>query len=158
MNNCENVSYFLPRRRASADIKLLRFELQAQGHTPSEGIGVEWCVAQPTENLSPQSAAAALGVEVWAPQSVVMQRYRTLQLRYPPEQFSERHLEWRPAANLLSSPRKRLNWYWQSGLIPNPSSKIPATPNVIWDAQSAENPISAAQAVERFVQFFSRKE
>jgi hypothetical protein len=145
-----NVPHALqPRRRASSDIKLLRLELLPKGETPSEYIGVDWSPAQPTENLSPDKAALALGVEVWAPQSVVKKRYRMLQLRYPPEQFSQRHLDWRPASELLSSPRARLNWYWQSGLIPNPWSATPHAAELLWDGESAEPPITAAVAMER---------
>jgi len=138
-----------PRRRASSDIKLLRLELITKGQSPAEYIGVDWSPAQPTENLSPDKAALALGVEVWAPQSVVKNRYRMLQFRYPPEQFSQRHLDWRPASELLSSPRARLNWYWQSGLIPNPWSATSHAPNSLWDADSAEPPITAALAMKR---------
>ncbi len=147
-----------PRRRASSEIKLLRLELVSHGHSPCEGIGVEWNAAQPTENLSPESAAAALGVEIWAPQSVVKQRYRTLQFRYPPEQFSERHLEWRPAADLLGSPRARLNWYWQSGLIPNPVSAAKPSESTIWDEESAEPAIDADVAVQRFAKIVLEKD
>jgi hypothetical protein len=146
--NTEN--HWQPRRRASSEIKLLRLELLVRGNSPTSGIGVEWSAAQPTENLSPESASEALGVEIWAPQSVVKKRYRTLQLRYPPEQFSERHMEWRPAAELLASPRARLNWYWQSGLVPNPHSCVPHSESVLWDAESSEEIVSAKLAVERF--------
>lgn len=107
-----------PRRRASVDIKLLRLELIPRGKTPCETISHEWSSAQPTENLSPEMAAASLKVDVWAAQSVVRDRYRKLQKRYPPEQFSDKHLHLRPAFELLSEPVVRLNWYWQSGLIP----------------------------------------
>jgi hypothetical protein len=151
-------THLSPRRRASSEIKLLRLELLSHGHSPCEGIGVEWNAAQPTENLSPESAAATLGVEIWAPQSVVKQRYRTLQFRYPPEQFSERHLEWRPAADLLGSPRARLNWYWQSGLIPNPVSAAKASEHAIWDEESAEIAISAELAMKRFAKIVSGKD
>lgn len=138
-----------PRNRASSDIKLLRLELIPKGKSPAECIGVDWSPAQPTENLSPDKAAAALGVEVWAPQSAVKKRYRMLQLRYPPEQFAQRHLDWRPASELLSSPRARLNWYWQSALIPNPWSAAPSTKESLWDEKSVEPAISATLAMER---------
>ncbi len=163
-NSLNETHYWPPRRRASGEIKLLRLELVVRGQTPCDGIGVEWSLAQPTENLSPESAAAALGVEIWCTQSGVKNRYRTLQLRYPPEQFSERHLEWRPAAELLSSPRARLNWYWQSGLIPHPSSKIPGTGTgtdavgaaeglamgVLWDSRAVEPILDSQTAIQRF--------
>jgi len=93
-------------------------ELIPRGKTPCETISHEWSPAQPTENLSPELAAASLKVDVWSPQSTVRARYRKLQLRYPPEQFTEMHLHLRPAYELLSEPVARLNWYWQSGLIP----------------------------------------
>lgn len=107
-----------PRRRASVDIKLLRLELVPRGKTPCETISHEWSPAQPTENLSPQLAAASLKVDIWSAQSTVRERYRKLQLRYPPEQFTEMHLHLRPSFELLSEPVARLNWFWQSGLIP----------------------------------------
>jgi hypothetical protein len=107
-----------PRRRASVDIKLLRLELIPRGKTPCETISHEWSSAQPTENLSPEMAASSLKVDIWAAQSVVRERYRKLQKRYPPEQFSDMHLHLRPAFELLSEPVLRLNWYWQSGIIP----------------------------------------
>jgi hypothetical protein len=146
-----------PRHRASSEIKLLRLELIPKGQSPAEDIGVDWSPAQPTENLSPDKAAQSLGIEVWAPQSVVKKRYRTLQLRYPPEQFSQRHLDWRPAAELLSSPRARLNWYWQSGLIPNPWSAVAFSEDQLWDSESAEPPINAAVALERATGQFNAK-
>jgi hypothetical protein len=112
------VSVLEPRRRASVDIKLLRLELLPRGKTPCETISHEWSPAQPTENLSPELAAASLKIDVWSAQSTVRERYRKLQLRYPPEQFTEMHLLLRPSFELLSDPVARLNWYWQSGLIP----------------------------------------
>lgn len=60
-----------PRRKAAVDIKLLRLELFPRGRTPCEEISHEWSPAQPTENLSPEAAAALLRIEIWAPQSVV---------------------------------------------------------------------------------------
>lgn len=114
-----------PRRRASVDIKLLRLELVPRGKTPCETISHEWSPAQPTENLSPELAASTLKVDVWSTQSIVRGRYRKLQLRYPPEQFTEMHLHLRPAFELLSEPVARLNWYWQSGLIPLVGERAP---------------------------------
>jgi hypothetical protein len=138
-----------PRRRASSDIKLLRLDLLPRGESPCEGIGVEWSPAQPTENLSPDKAAAALGIEIWAPQSVVRKRYRSLQLRYPPDQFGERHIDWRPSAELLGNPTARLNWYWQSGLVPNIASHLPAHSQPLWDQAAVEPPITASLAIAR---------
>ena len=114
-----------PRRRASVDIKLLRLELVPRGKTPCETISHEWSPAQPTENLSPELAASTLKVDVWSTQSIVRGRYRKLQLRYPHEQFTEMHLHLRPAFELLSEPVARLNWYWQSGLIPLVGERAP---------------------------------
>ncbi|NBO37319.1 hypothetical protein EBU99_01915 [bacterium] len=130
-----------PRRRAAVDIKLLRLELLPRGRTPCETISHEWSPAQPTENLTPDAAAEALKVELWAPQSVIKERYRKLQMRYPPEQFPERHIVLRPAFELLSDPVVRLNWFWQSGLIP-----------IMWSERSIEesplwNKISCPQAL-----------
>lgn len=116
-----------PRRRAAVEIKLLRLELLPRGRTPCETISHEWSPAQPTDNLSPDDAAEALKIDVWAPRSLVKERYLKLQMRYPPEQFPEKHTMLRPAAELLSNPVLRLNWFWQSGLIP-----------LIWADQTAE--------------------
>ena len=117
MNNLED-NVTVPRRCAASEIKLLRLDLFSHSKSICEDIGNEWNHAQPAETLSPARASEFLGVDVWAVQSVVKKRYKTLQLRYPPEQFSEKHLDWRPSYELLSSPRKRLNWFWQSGFIP----------------------------------------
>lgn len=127
-----------PRRRVSVDIKLLRLELVVKGASPFDGIGYEWSHAQPTESLSPQSAAQSLNVEEWAPSSVVKSRYKKLQLRYPPEQFTQKHLELRPSAELLGDSANRLNWYWQSGLIPEFYSELVAQENSLWDRESVE--------------------
>jgi hypothetical protein len=107
------------RRFAVVDIKLLRLGLVSRENGPIEGISVEWVQAQPTENLSPFSAAQALGVKPWSLPSIVESRYRKLTLRFPPEQCAMQHMEWRPAADLLGSAVNRLNWYWQSGKIPD---------------------------------------
>ncbi|MES2615247.1 MAG: hypothetical protein V4591_07525 [Bdellovibrionota bacterium] len=108
----------IPRRCAASEIKLLRLDLFANSKSACEDIGCEWNHAQPAETLSPARAAALLEVEIWARQSVVKKRYKTLQLRYPPEQFSHKHTDLRPAYELLSNPRRRLNWFWQSGFVP----------------------------------------
>lgn len=140
-----------PRRRAAAEIKLLRLELRPQGHTPCEDIGSEWSPAQPIENLSPDKAAHALGVEIWAIQSQVRKRYRTLQLRYPPEQFLDRHVEWRPSAELLGKSRYRLNWFWQSGLIPSFFSNESPEKSPLWNRETVEPSISAQLSLVRFL-------
>lgn len=106
------------RRFALVDIKLLRLSLVQKEESHCLGLSIEWTPAQPSENLSPFVAARHLGVHPWALASEVRRRYRKLQLRYPPEQFSDRHIDWRPSAELLSDPVSRLNWYWQSGLVP----------------------------------------
>lgn len=106
------------RRFAVADIKLLRLSLLADSSSFFEGIGSQWVGAQPSENLSPGGAAETLKCLSWSRTSSVKERYRKLLLRYPPEQFSAQHMDWRPAEELLGSALNRLNWYWQSGLIP----------------------------------------
>jgi len=111
-----------PRRIPSADIKLLRLSLFAEPSTLCDTIGESWTSAQPTENLSPEKAAQILGVHHWDLCTFIQKRFRKLQLRYPPEAFPEKHVLFRPAAELLSSATKRLNWYWQSGLIPLPAT------------------------------------
>ncbi|MEN9530486.1 MAG: hypothetical protein RI932_2359 [Pseudomonadota bacterium] len=136
-----------PRRRAAVDIKLLRLELVPRGRTPCEQISHEWSPAQPTENLSPAAAAALLKVDVWAPQSVVKERYKKLQLRYPPEQFPERHIQLRPAFELLSEPVVRLNWFWQSGLIPEMSSSLSDTESPLWNSGSLRKSITPEDAI-----------
>jgi hypothetical protein len=142
----------VPRRRAASDIKLLRLELVSRGVTPCDDIGFEWSPAQPTESLSPEKAAKALSIEIWAPQSVVKKRYRTLQLRYPPEQFLEKHIDIRPSSELLGNPRMRLNWYWQSGLIPSIWTQIPESPSTLWDLSSAEEPLTAKVALTHLIE------
>ncbi|MCA2960794.1 MAG: hypothetical protein IOD12_11110 [Silvanigrellales bacterium] len=141
-----------PRRRAASEIKLLRLELLPRGVSPCEMIGMEWSAAQPTESLSPAKAAASLGVHEWALPSQVKKRYRTLQLRYPPEQFLERHVEWRPSAELLSSPRARLNWYWQSGLIPEFQADLAQSQSPLWNVDSIEPPLTSLEALRRLSQ------
>lgn len=138
-----------PRRRATSDIKLLRLELLPRGVSPCEVIGIEWSAAQPTESLSPAKAAASLGIDEWALPSQVKKRYRTLQLRYPPEQFMERHVEWRPSAELLSNPRARLNWYWQSGLIPEFHAVHTAEASPLWNVDSLEPSLTPGEALRR---------
>ncbi|WGL59167.1 hypothetical protein QEJ31_11605 [Pigmentibacter sp. JX0631] len=140
---------FVPRRRAASEIKLLRLELIPKGKTPCEEIGSEWSSAQPAENLSPSKAAACLGVEIWAPQSIVKKRYKTLQLRYPPDQFVEKHSDWRPSAELLGNPRSRLNWFWQSGFVPLPESMNEFKSGSIWDKENAEPMLHSHLALKR---------
>lgn len=144
-----------PRRRASVDIKLLRLELVPRGRTPCEHISHEWSSAQPTENLSPEAAAAQLKIEVWAPQSVVKDRYRKLQMRYPPEQFPVQHTQMRPAFEMLSEPVVRLNWYWQSGLIPLMTSKVMRDAHCLWNEDVSQQFITATQALSEVVDSFS---
>ncbi|WP_186645829.1 hypothetical protein [Fluviispira vulneris] len=139
----------VPRRRAASEIKLLRLELIPKGKSPCEEIGSEWSSAQPAENLSPSKAAASLGVEIWAPSSVVKKRYKTLQLRYPPDQFVDKHIDWRPSADLLGNPRNRLNWFWQSGFIPLPESSLSYKENSLWDKENAEAILDSRTALKR---------
>lgn len=143
-----------PRRRAAVDIKLLRLELLPRGRTPCETISHEWSPAQPTENLTPDDAAAALKVEVWATQSMVKERYRKLQMRYPPEQFPERHTTLRPAAELLSDPVVRLNWYWQSGLIPVMWSERSADESPLWNVDSCRGAVTPQSALASLAKSF----
>ncbi len=156
MNNYFDEKYaenlFVPRRRAASEIKLLRLELIPKGKTPCEEIGSEWSSAQPAENLSPSKAAACLGVEIWAPQSIVKKRYKTLQLRYPPDQFVEKHIEWRPSAELIGNPRSRLNWFWQSGFVPLPESSKEYKEGSVWDKNNAEPMIQSVLALKRILQ------
>jgi hypothetical protein len=139
----------IPRRCAASEIKLLRLDLFSHGKSISEDIGCEWTHAQPAENLSPARAAHALGVEIWAPKSVVTKRYKTLQMRYPPEQFMDKHVDWRPAFDLLSNPRRRLNWFWQSGFLPLPESHTLESQNQIWNESSMESPLSPSIVLQR---------
>lgn len=145
-----------PRRRAAVDIKLLRLELLPRGRTPCETISHEWSPAQPTENLSPDAAAEALKVDVWATQSVARERYRKLQMRYPPEQFSEKHTVLRPDAELLSEPVVRLNWYWQSGLIPVMWSESSEQDSPLWNKAVCSGPTTAKTALLSVARSFSR--
>lgn len=155
MNNYFDEKYeeklFVPRRRAASEIKLLRLELIPKGKTPCEEIGSEWSSAQPAENLSPSKAATSLGLEIWSPQSVVKKRYKTLQLRYPPDQFGEKHIEWRPSAELIGNPRSRLNWFWQSGFVPLPESTNEFKEGSIWDKNNAEPMIQSVIALKRIL-------
>lgn len=128
----------IARRKAAADIRLLRLELLPKGFSAIDDIGQDWSPVQPAESLSPALAARQLGVETWAPTSVVKARYRTLQLRYPADQFPEKHLLWRPAFELLSNARRRLNWYWQSGLICDFQSQLTRSADTLWDSASVE--------------------
>lgn len=139
----------LPRRRATSDIKLLRLELLPRGVSPCDDIGFEWSPAQPTESLSPRKAAESLGVEEWALSSQVKKRYRALQMRYPPEQFMERHVEWRPSAELLGNPRARLNWYWQSGLIPEFHTARMPEDSPSWNVRTLEPALDPLSALRR---------
>ncbi|APJ03171.1 hypothetical protein [Silvanigrella aquatica] len=148
----ENV--IVPRRRAASEIKLLRLELIPKGKTPCEEIGSEWSSAQPAENLSPSKAASCLGIEIWSPQSVVKKRYKTLQLRYPPDQFVEKHIEWRPSAELLGNPRLRLNWFWQSGFVPLAESSLDYKEGSIWDKENAEPGICSRLALKRIKEYY----
>ncbi len=143
----------VPRRRAASEIKLLRLELIPKGKTPCEEIGSEWSSAQPAENLSPSKAALSLGIEIWAPQSVVKKRYKILQLRYPPDQFVEKHIEWRPSAELLGNPRGRLNWFWQSGFVPLAESALKYKEGSIWDKDNAEPMINSRLALSRLKEY-----
>ncbi len=80
---------------------------------------------------------------------MVKKRYRTLQLRYPPEQFIDKHIEWRPSFELLSIPRKRLNWFWQSGFVPLASSEQKYVEGSIWDKENAEPAITSREVLRR---------
>lgn len=128
----------IERRKAHAEIKLLRLSLIAKPNSPCEEIDDQWVHAQPALHLSPEKAAASLGVQIWDPVSIIKKRYQTLQRRYPSDQFMDKHIEWGPAAELLSHTKERLNWYWQSGLIPNCSPKITCEValNMLADAQN----------------------
>lgn len=142
---------FIPRRRAASEIKLLRLELIPKGKSPCEEIGNEWSSAQPAENLSPSKAALSLGIEIWAAPSTVKKRYKTLQLRYPPDQFVDKHIEWRPSADLLGNPRSRLNWFWQSGFVPLPESTKNYAEGSMWDKENAEPILDSAFALKRIL-------
>lgn len=144
-----------PRRCATSDIKLLRLDLFPRGDSVCDDIGCEWSPAQPTENLSPARAAEVLKLEEWALPSQVRKRFRLLQLRYPPEQFPLQHVEWHPSAELLGNPRARLNWYWQSGLIPVVWSEAPVTSGSLWDAEAVESPMDPLLAFARLERYFT---
>ena len=148
-----NKNPLAPRRRASSEIKLLRLDLYAESFSPCEGIGIEWNPEQPAENLSPQKAAEHLGIEEWTPASLVQKRFRVLQLRYPPEQFQEKHLDWLPSAELLGNPVMHLNWYWKSGLIPNFHSEKPSSSDSLWDSSSIDQPIDPLIVINRLLVF-----
>jgi hypothetical protein len=150
MENLED-NMNIPRRCAASEIKLLRLDLYSHSKSICEDIGWEWNHAQPAETLSPAKAALCLGVEIWAPQSVVKKRYKTLQLRYPPEQFIERHMDWRPSFELLSYPRKRLNWFWQSGFVPCAESFREFTQNSMWDKDNTEPPLTPKSVLQRLM-------
>jgi hypothetical protein len=137
------------RRFALVDIKLLRLSLVQKEESPCLGLSVEWIPAQPSENLSPFVAAQHLGVHPWSLVSTVKQRYRKLQLRYPPEQFSDRHTDWRPSAELLSAPLARLNWYWQSGLVPG--SECMEGMKDTFKPQAAEASVGSVHSPERAI-------
>lgn len=143
-----------PRRCAASEIKLLRLDLLPKGNAVCEDIGSEWSPAQPTENLSPARAAQVLKVEEWAPASVVRKRFRVLQLRYPPEQFPAQHTEWRPSSELLGTPRARLNWYWQSGLVPRMWSEAVRTEGSLWDSESVEEPLAPQTALAKLASWW----
>lgn len=148
MLNLENQTT-VPRRCAASEIKLLRLDLFSHSKSMCEDIGCEWNHAQPAENLSPNKAAQLLGVEIWAPQSIVKKRYKTLQLRYPPEQFQEKHIDWRPSCELLSHPRKRLNWFWQSGFVLLAESHFDYMEGSLWDKENAEPALTAKEVLRR---------
>ena len=143
----------IPRRFAASEIKLLRLDLFSHSKSICEDIGQDWTHAQPAENLSPAKAASFLEVEIWAPQSLVKKRYKTLQLRYPPEQFIDKHIDWRPSFELLNISRKRLNWFWQSGFVPLPSSQQNYVEGSIWDKENAEPPLTAKEVLRRLCEF-----
>lgn len=112
----------MKKKLLNVDIKLLRLPLQPSSDSPFEDIDWQWSPAQPTQILSPQKAAEDLGLNEWDKTTLVKKRYRTLQLRYPPEQFPQKHAKYRPAFELLSNATTHLNWYWQSALIPSAPS------------------------------------
>lgn len=148
MSNNEDC-VIVPRRCAASEIKLLRLDLFSHSKSIYEDIANEWNHAQPAETLSPAKAASLLGVEIWAPQSVVKKRYKVLQLRYPPEQFAEKHVDWRPSFELLSHPRKRLNWFWQSGFVPLAVSEKEFTQDSIWDKENVEEALTPQIVLKR---------
>ncbi len=139
----------VPRRCAASEIKLLRLALLPHLKSLCEDIGNEWNHAQPAQTLSPAKAAASLGVEIWASASVVKKRYKTLQSRYPPEQFMDKHIEWRPSFELLSNPRRRLNWFWQSGFVPVPQTESLSQAHSLWDRDSAEGILTSKEVLSR---------
>lgn len=128
----------MTKRKKSPPIQLLRLELRAPPDSLCEWIGFVWSPAQPTESLSPRRAAEILGVEEWAQSSEVKKRYRKLQLRFPPDQFPEKHMQLRPAYELLADPTARLDWYWKSGSTPEYSASSEAREDLLWDADSVK--------------------
>jgi hypothetical protein len=110
----------LPRDKPASEIKLLRVELMPKGISPVEEVCSDWSPAQPTESLDPTTASLKLKLTPQAMASEVELRYRKIQERFPPQVHSEMHFELRPCYELLSNPTARLNWYWSSGLIPEP--------------------------------------
>lgn len=139
----------IPRRCAASEIKLLRLDLFSHSKSVSEDIGCQWNHAQPAENLSPAKAAVFLNVEVWTQRSLIEKRYKSLQLRYPPEQFRDKHLDWRPSFELLSSPRLRLNWFWQSGFVPHAETNQTSEQNPLWNRDSVEPIMTPQEALRR---------
>ncbi len=148
MKNLED-NITVQRRCAASEIKLLRLDIFSHSKSTCEDIGCEWNHAQPAETLSPARAAEFLGIEIWSPQSVVKKRYKILQLRYPPEQFGDKHLDWRPSFELLSNSRRRLNWFWQSGFVPLAESHLNASENSIWDKENAEPAMTVKEVLRR---------
>lgn len=130
-----------PRRRyLNSEVRLLRQSLRPSPASPCEDIDHQWSPAQPEDTLSPESAAACLGVDLWAPASVVAEHYRELQKQYPPEQFIEEHTHWRPAYELLGNPTDRLNWFWRSGMIPQDHLFTPARALKVLETLSQDMP------------------
>ena len=105
------------RPKPNAEIRLLRLALTPPQNSYFDNISSVWTPAQPTEDLSLGLASECLDIDVWAMPSAVAKRIQTLRKRFPADQFIEKHSDWAPAAALLGSPRNRLNWFWQSGLI-----------------------------------------
>ena len=140
-----------PRRRSQSEIKLLRLDLKTRGDSPTDFIGFEWSSAQPMESLSPLKASEYLKVEQWAPRSLILKRYRKLQLRFPPEQFTELHINCRPSTELLGEPEMRLNWYWQSGRIPFFYTDIDDKSQV-WNKHTVEPEVSPDFALKQLLE------
>lgn len=106
------------RVKPNADIRLLRLALIPDSDSVYDFISDTNSVAQPTDNLSPELAGKALSISPWSVASEVKLRISKLRMRFPPNQFLEQHSQWVPASYLLELPKNRLNWFWQSGLIP----------------------------------------